>query len=186
MLKISFPFNLAWFNRHAKTKEAVITMLAMRYQWAAYMKCEKLSTPAYKLMGEGFTDMTESKNPIEYSRKYIHEKSERTDVTGYSPSLSYSMDYYSDDPVAAEIRAVTDDELVGSDAQREVILVDLFDGDETNGYTAYKRMYAIIPDGKGSGTDALIYTGNMNAAGEKVKGTFKLPDGQTDGVFTPA
>lgn len=186
MIQLHFPFNLAWFNRHKKTKEAVLIMLAMRYQFAAYMKCDLLSTPAYKLMGEGFTDMTESKNPIEYSRKYIHEKSERSDVTGYSPSLSYSMDYYTDDPVAAEIRAVTDDELVGTEAQREIILVDLFDGDATNGYAAYKRTYSIIPDGKGSGTDALIYTGNLKATGEKVKGTFVLPTGSSDGVFTPA
>ena len=173
-----------WFDKHVKTKEAIAIMLAMRYQWAAYMKCTELQTAAYKLMGEGFTDMTESKNPSEYSRKYVSDQSERTDVTGYSPSISYSMDYYSDDPVAQEIRAVTDRELVGTDAQREIILVDLFDGDATNGYTAYKRNYSIIPDTKGSGTDVLIYTGNLRATGEKVKGTFKLPTGQTDGVFT--
>lgn len=56
-------------------------MLAMRNQWAAYMDTAKTTsgsahTPSFNLMGEGFTDLSESKNPTEYSRKYIHEQSE--------------------------------------------------------------------------------------------------------------
>ena len=73
-------------------------MLAMRNQWAAYMDTAVTTsgsthTPSFNLMGEGFTDLSESKNPTEYSRKYIHEQSERTDVTGFAPAMAYSMDY---------------------------------------------------------------------------------------------
>ena len=155
--------------------------LVIRSQWAAYMKCGSGQSAAYALMGEGFTDLAESKNPQEYSRHYVHEKSERSDVTGYSPSLSYSMDYYSTDPVCAEIRDITDQEMVGTDAQRQIVLVDLFDGSATAGYTAYERTFAVIPDGKGSGTDALIYTGTIKSAGDLVKGKF-VP---STGTFTP-
>ncbi|MEG2621411.1 MAG: hypothetical protein RSC06_00800 [Clostridia bacterium] len=149
--------------------------LAMRNQWAAYMNTAASGESVYNLMGDGFTDLSESKNPKEYARKYIHEKSERSDVTGYAPALAYSMDYYTTDPVAAVIRSVTDEEKIGTDAQRDVVLVDLFDESKTTGtYAAYKRTFAIIPDGKGSGTDALIYTGNLKACGDIVKGTFVL------------
>ena len=62
-------------------------------------------------------------------------------------------------------------------------MVDLFDQDtDTEGsYTAYKRRFAIIPDGKGSGTDALIYTGNLKAAGDIIKGKFDV----STKTFTP-
>lgn len=151
--------------------------LVIRSQWAAYMECGTDTSKTYNLMGEGFTDLSESKNPVEYNRHYVHEKSERSDVTGYSPSLAYSMDYYDNDPVCKEIRTITDDEKVGSDAQRNIVLVDLFDkknGGSGDTYTAYQRTYSIIPDSKGSGTDALIYTGTIKSAGDMKKGTFNM------------
>ena len=40
----------------------------------------------------GFTSMSESKNASEYSRHYVDEESERTDVVGYAPSNDYEFD----------------------------------------------------------------------------------------------
>ena len=40
----------------------------------------------------GFTEGSISKNPKEYSRQYIDEDGEQTDVVGYSPSMSYAFD----------------------------------------------------------------------------------------------
>lgn len=39
----------------------------------------------------GFTSMSESKNASEYSRHYVDEESERTDVVGYAPSNDYEL-----------------------------------------------------------------------------------------------
>lgn len=39
----------------------------------------------------GFTSMSESKNSTEYSRQYVDEASERSDVVGYSPSNDYDL-----------------------------------------------------------------------------------------------
>ena len=80
---------------------------------------------------------------------------------------------------------VTDEELVGSDAQVDICHVHTWDvqtpaEQSTHAVcTAYKRRYAIIPDAKGDGTDALIYSGSFRAVGDVVKGTF---NGTT---FTP-
>ena len=39
----------------------------------------------------GFTSMAKSANPKEYSRQYVDETGEITDVTGYSPSIEYTF-----------------------------------------------------------------------------------------------
>lgn len=149
--------------------------LITRDQWQAYYGVPGASggTPTFNLMGEGFTSLSESKNPSEYSRRYIHEKTERSDVTGFAPSMSYSCDVYSGDPVVDDLLALTDGEVIGSDAQRDIVAVNLWEqGGASGSYVAYKRTYSIVPDAKGDGTDALIISGTMKAAGESVKGTF--------------
>lgn len=149
--------------------------LVMRHQWASYMDCGTADTPDFNLIGEGFTSFPESKNPKEYTRKYINDKTERTDVIGYSPSIGYSCDVITDDPVITKIVTITDTEKTGNDTHVDVVSVNLWEQSGTSGsYNAYKRTYAIIPDGKGDGTDAMIYTGTMKAVGEIVVGTFAL------------
>ena len=143
--------------------------LILRYQLESYMK---LSNGELALIGEGFTTFPESKNPKEYTRKYVNYQTEKTDVIGYSPSISYSCDVIADDPVVAEIVKITDGELVGTDTHREIISVNCWKEKDGGGYDAFKRTYAIIPDNKGDGTDALIYTGTMKAVSDQVKGTF--------------
>lgn len=151
--------------------------LVMRYQWESYMGIPTTSggttTTVFNLIGEGFTSFPEKKNPQEYTRKYINYKTEKTDVIGYSPSIEYSCDCISDDPVVQEIVKIHDGELVGNDTHREVVSVNLWEpGTGENVYKAYKRTYAIIPDQKGEGTNALIYTGTFKAVSDIVEGTF--------------
>ena len=71
--------------------------LVTRDEWLAYMEIGS----EYHLIGEGFTSFSESKNPKEYSRHYVHERSERTDTTGFSPSIAYSCDVYTIAELAA-------------------------------------------------------------------------------------
>ena len=133
------------------------------------------SSPTWSLIGEGFTSLTESKNPNEYSRHYVHEATERTDVVGYATQIDYTTDTYTENAVIEKIAQVSDQELTGTDAQVEILNVNLFKDSGTSGthaYEAFKRTYAIIPDNKGDGTDALIYSGSFKAVGDIVKGTF--------------
>ncbi len=155
--------------------------LVARAELRSYMNTGTAETPAYTLIGEGFTSLSESKNPKEYSRQYIHERTERTDIVGYAPSIAYSTDTYTENEVIAKIRAVTDDELIGTDAQVDIVNVNLFEGTE-GAYVAYKRAYAIIPDAKADGVEALIYSGNFRAVGDVVKGTWN----DTTKTFTEA
>lgn len=149
------------------------TGLVTRNKRQSYMNTGTVNSPAYSLIGEGFTSLAESKNPSEYSRHYVHEATERTDVTGYAPSIAYALDVYSDDPCIQKIIEITDKEEVGAAAQVEVVNVNLFEPGTTTGtYVAYKRSYAVVPGNVGEGTDALNYTGTFKAVGDAIKGTF--------------
>lgn len=150
-------------------------MLIARKQFASYMDTGDSATVAWTLMGEGFTSLKEAKNPKEYSRKYVHEDTERTDVIGYATQIDYSVDAYSDNDVIAKIIAVTDQEKTGADAQVDIMNVNLWDDSgvsPAHAHVAYKRKYAIVPDAKGDGTDALVYSGKFKAVGDVIRGTF--------------
>lgn len=138
-----------------------------------YMNTSTIASPKWSLVGEGFTDFTESKNATSYQRRYIHETTKRTDVTGYAPVIDYELEVYKNNPVIEKIRKITDLELTGDDAQVDIICVDLFDETDTTGtFNAVRRSYSVIPDECGSGTDSLLYTGTMKAVGDIIKGTF--------------
>lgn len=146
--------------------------LVLRCQWESYMECGEDNAKAYNLIGEGFTTFPESKNPKEYTRKYVNYKTEKTDVIGYAPSIAYSCDVITGEPCVSEIVKITDNELLGTATHRDIVSVNCWEEASTGAYKAFKRTYAIIPDGKGDGTDALIYTGTMKAVSDIVFGTF--------------
>ena len=146
--------------------------LVLRAQLASYMKCGTGDAAEFKLIGEGFTAFPIALNPKEYTRKYINHITEQSDVIGYAPSVSYSCDCISDDPVVQEIMAITDAEALGTETRRDIVTVNLWQKDENGKCPAYLRTFAIIPAGKGDGTDALVYTGTMKAASDQIKGTF--------------
>lgn len=125
----------------------------------------------------GFTDASTSRNSKEYTRQYVDELFEQTDVTGYSPSTSYGFDQYAGDAVHDDIVKITDDELIGNDAVRPLILVD-FSKAEADAKTApaLRREYSVIPDSEGGSLDAYTYTGNFRSKGAKVNGTATTED----------
>lgn len=152
--------------------------LISRMEWASYMNIGTEDVPVWSRIGEGFTDLKETKKAIEYGRQYVNEKSERRDVVGYAPTISYSCDMHSGDPVIERIARVHDLELVGTDAQVEVLSVNLYEKAEDGKCKAYKRRWSIIPDEKGEGVEALILTGAFAGAGDIVQGVFDVEAGE--------
>ncbi len=131
----------------------------------------------------GFSSMSNSKNSKEYNRHYVDEKSDRTDVVGYAASTSYSFDRHTNNPVHEKISKIADEEVLGTDAQVNIVVVDLFT--EASGKcTARKRTYSVIPDTDSDGTDALVYSGSFKAAGDQIIGTAASTDGWKTCTFT--
>ena len=154
--------------------------IAKRSDKVAFLKVGGASG-TYKRM-RGFTEFSLNKNPIEYSRRYVDERTERNDVVGYSPEISYSFDKFSGDDVHADIISVNDSEKVGQDAVRSIVIVDI-SATGTN-KPAYEREWAIIPDTEGNDTDAYTYSGTLKANGEIVSGTAASSDDWQTCTFT--
>lgn len=139
-------------------------VLVKRSQKVAYMNTAGSGDPANFERMTGFTSLTNSKNPKEYSRQYVDMDTETTDVVGYAPSKDYSFDRYSNNPVHEKLAKIHDEELLGNDTHVEIVTVDLFKKSATGDkYHAIKRTYAVVPDSDGDGTDALIYSGSLKA-----------------------
>lgn len=132
----------------------------------------------------GFTSLSEGKEPTEYSRQYVDEATERTDVVGYATAIDYEFDRHTNTPVHERIATITDDELLGTDAQVDIVSVDVFTANEEGQAIARKRTYSVIPDTTGDGTDALIYSGSFSAASEITKGYAVSEDNWQTCTFT--
>ncbi|MBS7297532.1 MAG: hypothetical protein KIG65_00465 [Eubacteriales bacterium] len=128
----------------------------------------------YKRM-RGFTDFSVSKNPTAYTRKYVDEQSERNDVVGYNPSITFAFDRFSDDAVHSDMVSIADTEAVGADAVRSIVIVDITKETE-NGYFAQKRDFAVIPDSEGNDSDTYTYSGSLKANGAIVTGYAQTSD----------
>lgn len=121
-----------------------------------------------------FTTMTPAKNPKEYTRQYVDESTETSDVIGYAPSIDYSFDLHTDNAVHEALAAISDGELLGSDTHVEIVTVDLFDSAEEK--PAIKRTYAVIPSGDSDGVEALKYSGTFKAVSGITVGTATSSD----------
>ena len=153
-------------------------------------RCDKVAfygitandTTTYYRM-KGFTDFTVSKNPSEYSRKYVDESFEQSDVVGYSPSISFALDVISENAVHADIEGISKNESVGADVVRSIVIVDT--SKATDGkYEAVKRDFAVIIDTEGGGTDAYQISGTLKAKSSSVLGTATTNDNFATISFT--
>lgn len=162
--------------------------IVKRCQRVAFMNTDTTgSSPKYERMTK-FSSITNSKGTKEYSRQYVDQEFEESDVVGYAPSMSYSFDRHTDTPVHEMIAKVHDGELTGADTLVDIVVIDLFKpGTEDGTFEATKRTWAIIPDGDGDGNDALVYTGSFKSKSEKETGTATLSsDGKTLTYTAPA
>ena len=131
-----------------------------------------------------FTEISKSKNATEYSRTYVDEDGEVTDVTGYSEEISYAFDLYKNNLVHQKIVDITDNEKTGNDALVKILTVD-FSKTRANGYEARLRTYSVVPDAEGDSTDAYTYSGAFRKNSGFTIGTAVVSaDGKT-ATFTP-
>ncbi len=153
--------------------------LVNRHEKVAYYGVkEQDGTVTYHRMC-GFTKMGTEKNPVEYSRRYIDESFEQTDVVAFSPSISFTFDRYNGNPVHDDIVALSDNESLGTDAVRSIVVAD-FSTEKDGGVAAVKRDFSVVVDSEGSSTDAYTLSGSFNTKGEKVFGIAVISDdGQT-------
>lgn len=165
--------------------EAKVAKLVQRHQRVAFMNTGTTEAPVFTRMKK-FTSMTNNKNSKEYTRQYVDEKSEDTDVVGYSPATDYAFDRHTNTAVHDRIAQIHDGELTGSDALVDILVVDLFTADTTGKCEARKRTYAVIPSADGDGTDALVYSGSFKCKSAVTIGTATLSNDEMTATFAEA
>ena len=145
--------------------------LVKRNGKVAYMDVSTTTIANFLRMTK-FTEISKAKNATEYSRTYVDEDGEVTDVTGYSEEISYAFDLYKGNLVHQRLVNITDNELTGNDALVKILQVD-FSKPVGSGYEARLRTYSVVPDTEGDSTDAYTYSG-----------AFRKNSGFTIGVAT--
>ena len=131
--------------------------LVKRSRKVAFMDVSTTSIANFLRMTK-FTEISKSKNPTEYSRSYVDEDGEVTDVTGYSEEISYNFDLHVGNLVHEKLVDITDNEKTGADALVRILQVD-FTKPKGSGYEARLRTYSVVPDSEGDSTDAYTYSG---------------------------
>lgn len=157
-------------------------MFTPRSKKVAFMKVENGTFHRMK----GFTALSVNRNPKEYTRQYVDEPFETTDVVAISTSMDFTFDQMQNDPVHEKMVDIIDGEKIGDDAVVTIVVVDLTkQGATTESYKAVKRDFVLIPETEGDSVDAYTYSGILRAKGEKVEGEATSTDGWKTCTFTP-
>ena len=147
-----------------------------RSEKVAYMEVIEGTEKVYKRM-TGFTEFAVSKNPKEYSRKYVDEDIERSEVVSYSTAISYKFDLERGNPVHDFLSGIAEGEYVGEDALCSIIVVDLYKkGSDTDGVKAIKRTFTVVPENEGDDSDTYTVSGSLRAIGASEFGLAKSTD----------
>lgn len=155
--------------------------LVKRSRKVAFMDVSTTSIANFLRMTK-FTEISKSKNPTEYSRSYVDEDGEVTDVTGYSEEISYNFDLHVGNLVHEKLVDITDNEKTGADALVRILQVD-FTKPKGTGYEARLRTYSVVPDAEGDSTDAYTYSGAFRKNSNMTIGTATMNADNTVATF---
>jgi hypothetical protein len=126
------------------------------------------------VLGGVITEMTESSNPTESEKQYIHQKSKTTKVTGFSNEFPITMDMVKGDEVFEYMYGLFYDRKVGSDLDIEHYIVNLWEpvADQEDTYKARKIVQTCeISECNGAAGEQKQITGSLKG-GDFVYGTF--------------
>lgn len=155
--------------------------LVKRSRKVAFMDVSTTSIANFLRMTK-FTEISKSKNPTEYSRSYVDEDGEVTDVTGYSEEISYNFDLHVGNLVHEKLVDITDNEKTGADALVKILQVD-FTKPKGSGYEARLRIYSVVPDSEGDSTDAYTYSGAFRKNSNMTIGVATMSENNTKATF---
>lgn len=149
--------------------------VVQRYQFADYLNTGSADAPAYKLMGVGFTSLNESPGAQTNSKKYINEKTSTSSVTSYETQFAFESDLIPEQDAIIALYNVGRDHKTGSDAEFEYVRVELWQPVDGSDNTYKARKFVVSAEISDiSGEDDQVVSGNLNAVGDPVDGTFNV------------
>lgn len=142
-----------------------------RHDIADYLNVGTSEEPKWVLMGYGFTTLDEEFGAQSESSKYIHEPSEYSSVVAYTSVFPFATHLIPDEEAVNALYAVGRNHLTGEDAEFEYCRVELWDTKSEGKYAA--RKFTVSAEiTKISGDNKQEVSGNLNAVGDPVDGTF--------------
>ena len=154
----------------------------MVYDEAHYFDVGTSETPDIELGGV-ITEMTESTNPKETEKQYIHQKSSITKTTGYANEFPITMDMVKGDKAFENFYKKFYERKTGNDLNIDHIIVNLWEpvAEQENTYKARKiTQTASITECNGAAGEQKQITGSLKG-GDFVYGTFNT----STKTFTP-
>ncbi len=128
-------------------------------------------------MGVGWTTMTENPSAQTKPRKFINEKSERKNITSYSPSFAYEALLMFLKPSIRKVYDIYTKRKTGTAAVVPMVTVDAFDTAVGGYYPARKGKYAVEVSSCDDDDDMII-KGNFNGQGDEAIGWFDPANGK--------
>lgn len=128
------------------------------------------------VLGGVITEMTESSNPTESEKQYIHQKSKVTRITGFSNEFPITMDMVKGDKVFEYMYNLFYERKVGSDLDMDHYIVNLWEpiAEQANTYKARKIVQTCsIAECNGAAGEQKQITGSLKG-GDFVYGTFNV------------
>lgn len=150
----------------------------LRHKIADYLNVGTEAAPEWVLMGTGFTTLDESPGAQTESVKYVNEASSSSCVTGYETSFPFEAEHIVEEEAVDAIYMVGRNHYTGSDAEFEYCRVELWNkasggSASATAYEARKfRVSCEVSDYSGDNKQTI--SGNLNAVGDPVLGTFDI------------
>lgn len=154
-----------------------------RHEFADYLYIQTEETPSFVLMGTGFTTLDENPGAQTSKKKYINEAASSSSITSYETVFPFESDLIIAQEAVMALYNVGRNHLTGSDAEFQYVRVELWNKilDKENEFAA--RLFTVSAEiSSNSGEDEIAVSGNLNAVGDPVDGTFNT----VTKTFTPS
>lgn len=128
------------------------------------------------VLGGVITEMTESSNPTESEKQYIHQKSKVTKVTGFANEFPITLDMVKGDKVFEYMYNLFYERKVGSDLDMDHYIVNLWEpvAEQESTFKARKIVQTCsITECNGAAGEQKQITGSLKG-GDFVYGTFNV------------
>lgn len=127
-------------------------------------------------MGAGWTNNTESPAAQTKERKFINERSARSNITSYKPSFAFEVLLMFNKPEVRIVYNIYTRRLTGINAVVTMVTVDNFDEEKNGYYPARKGKYAVEVSSCDDDDDIII-KGNLKGQGDEAMGWFDPKNG---------
>lgn len=158
--------------------------IAKRTEQEHYMNLGTTGSPDFQRMGDGWTKVDDGTTAKTESVKYINMDTEATDTTGYTVSYPFECDLMYADPTIKKAYDIHKDRKILGECEVEMLTVDKFDGNKTDGFTARLETVAIAVSSISENNNKMRMTGALNGKSDPIKGKVKFGEGGKV-TFTP-